>query len=354
MVGIYVGSTSGYSGKNLIAMGLGLKFQKDGLNVGYIKPVGAVPVEKDGKMGDEDAFFVQDVLGLKEDPEVVTPVLVTEDFKTKAFGGLTHDLMGDIKRSYETVSKGRDVTIVAGSGSMYSGKYCNVDAVEVVRTLGIKSIVIDRCSKELNYDYLVVLKDALGEQFIGTILNDIPADYMDEVKNRLTPFLERSGVKVLGILPRDPLLGAVQVGELAQRLGGRVVTAKDKADRVVENFLIGSMQVENFMTHFRKNKNTAIIMGGDRSDVQLVALEGECPCLILTGNIYPNDIILTRAEVKGIPIIIVRDDTFTMSKKMDAILSRLKLRDLVKIQQGAQVVSNNVDIPYIKEQLGLK
>jgi BioD-like phosphotransacetylase family protein len=56
---------------------------------------------------------------------------------------------------------------------------------------------------------------------------------------------------------------------------------------------------------------------------------------------------------QGVPIIIVRDDTFTMSKKMDAILSRLKLRDMVKIQQGAQIVSNNVDIPYIKEKLGL-
>jgi uncharacterized protein len=43
-----------------------------------------------------------------------------------------------------------------------------------------------------------------------------------------------------------------------------------------------------------------------------------------------------------------------MSKKMDAILSRLKLRDMVKIQQGAQVVNNSVDIPYIKDQLGLK
>lgn len=354
MVGIYVGATSGYSGKNLIAMGLGLKFQKDGYKVGYLKPVGAVPVEKDGKKGDEDAFFVQDVLGLKDDPALVTPVLVTDEFKAKAFEGLTHDLMGDIKHGYEAISQDKDVTIVAGSGSMYSGKYCNVDAVEVIRTLGIKSIVIDRFSKELSYDFLVVLKDALGDQLIGTVLNDIPLDFMDELKTHLVPFLERSGVKVLGIIPRDPLLGAVQVGELAQRLGGKLVTAKNKADRVVENFLIGSMQVENFMTHFRKNKNTAIIMGGDRSDVQLVALEGECPCLILTGNIYPNDIILTRAEVKEIPIIIVRDDTFTMSKKMDAILSRLKLRDMVKIQQGAQVVSNNVDISYIKEKLGLK
>lgn len=354
MVGIYVGATSGYSGKNLIAMGLGLKFQKDGLNVGYAKPVGAMPVEKNGKLGDEDAFFVQEVLGLKEDPSLVTPILVTQDFKDKAFEGQVGDLMGDIKRCFETISRDKDVTIVAGSGSMYSGKYCHVDAVEVVKSLGIQALVIDRYIKELNYDYLVVLKDALGDQLMGTILNDIPLDFMDELNRHIVPLLERSGVKVLGVLPRDPLLGAIQVAELAKRLGGRIVAAQHKADRVVENFLIGSMQVENFMTHFRKHKNTAIIMGGDRSDVQLVALEGECPCLILTGNLYPNDIILTRAEVKEVPIIVVREDTFSMSKKMDAILSRMKLRDMVKIQQGAQIVSNNVDIPYIKQKLGLK
>lgn len=353
MVSIYVGATSGYSGKNLIAMGLGLKFQKEGLNVGYFKPVGAMPVEKNGKLGDEDAFFVQEILGLNEDPSLVTPVLVTKDFRARAFDGLAHDLMGDIKRSYEALSQGKDVTIVAGSGSMYSGKYCNVDAVSVVKTLGIQTLVIDRYAKELNYDYLVVLKDALRDQLLGVVLNDIPSDFMDELNAHIIPFLERSGVKVLGALPRDPLLGAVQVAELAQRLGGRIITAQEKTDRVVENFLIGSMQVENFMTHFRKHKNTAIIMGGDRSDVQLVALEGECPCLILTGNIYPNDIILTRAEVREVPIIVVRDDTFTVSQKMDSILSRLKLRDMVKIQHGAQVVAKNIDFAYIKKRIGL-
>ena len=53
---------------------------------------------------------------------------------------------------------------------------------------------------------------------------------------------------------------------------------------MVENFLIGTMQVENFLTHFKKHRNSAVIVGGDRSDVQLVALEGDCPCLILTGT----------------------------------------------------------------------
>ena len=87
MAGIYVGSTAGYSGKNMVIMGLGLKFQKEGYKVGYYKPVGAMPKEVAGKLGDEDANFVQGVLGLEEDPTEVTPVLVTQDFKVKAFSG---------------------------------------------------------------------------------------------------------------------------------------------------------------------------------------------------------------------------------------------------------------------------
>jgi len=151
----------------------------------------------------------------------------------------------------------------------------------------------------------------------------------------------------------DPLMGAIKVGDLAQRLGGKLISAAGKADRVVESFLIGTMQVENFMTHFRRNKNSAVIVGGDRADVQLVALEGGCPCLVLTGNLYPNDIILTRSEVLEVPIVMVREDTYTVAKKMEAILARHKLRDVIKIKQGAQLVAANLDIAHLKKAAGL-
>jgi uncharacterized protein len=354
MAGIYVGATSGYSGKNMIAMGLGLKFQKMGYKVGYMKPVGTLPKVTEGKLGDEDAFFVQDVLGIDADPRLVTPVVVNQDFKVNAFSGRCEDLIPRIKSGYEQLSKDRDLMIVGGSGSMYSGKYCDVDGITVVKELGIKAVVIDRYHKELNYDYLVVLKEEMGDHLLGAILNDIPVEFMDELNNMLVPFLERKGVKVLGVIPRDPLMGAIKVSSLAERLGGKIISAQAKAGRIVENFLIGTMQVENFMTHFKRSKNSAVIVGGDRSDVQLVALEGSCQCLVLTGNLYPNDIILTRAEVLEVPIVVVRDDTFTVAKKMETILSRHKLRDVIKIQQGAQLVSSNLDIQYLAEAVGLK
>jgi hypothetical protein len=330
-----------------------MRLQKDGYNVGYMKPVGAVPQEMDGVMGDEDAFFVQSVLGLEEPAELVTPVVVTQDFRVRAFSGQCGNLMPSIAEAYDTLQQKRDVMLVAGSGSMYSGRYCNVDGIRVVKELGLKAVIIDRLHKELNYDYLVVLKDTLGDSLAGVILNDIPANYINEVDGLIKPFLESNGVKVLGVIPKDPLMGAIKVGDLAERLGGKVISAQNKADKVVENFLIGTMQVENFMTHFRKNKNSAVIVGGDRSDVQLVALEGNCPCLVLTGNLYPNDIILTRSEVLNIPIVVVRDDTYTVAKKMEVILSRHKLRDVIKIRQGAQLVSSSLDFAYLKEVMGI-
>lgn len=353
MVGIYVGATSSYSGKNMIAMGLGLKLQKEGYSVGYMKPVGALPQEKNGVLGDADAFFVQDILGLHGDPALVTPVVVDQDFKMKAFTGRCENLIPRIESAYAELSKDKDVMIVAGSGSMYSGKYCNVDGISVIKTLGIKGLVIDRYVKELNYDYLMAMKEVLGDQLVGVLLNDIPASFKDELDTLLHPFLESNGIKVLGKIPSDPLMGAIKVADLADRLGGKVITAQDKSDRVVENFLIGTMQVENFMTHFRKSRKSAIIVGGDRSDVQLVALEGQCQCLVLTGNLYPNDIIMTRAEVLEVPIVVVRDDTFTVAKKMEAILSRHKLRDVIKIQHGSQLVSSIIDFQYLKTALGL-
>ena len=354
MVGVYIGSTSGYSGKNLIAMSLGLRFKKEGLRVGYMKPVGAVPRKENGQPGDEDAFFLQEVLGLRQDPELVTPVVVTREFTVRAFSEDIGDLMPGIVAAYEELSRDKDVMIIAGSGNLLgSGTYCGLDGVSVSRALGAKALVIDRYQNELKYDYVLRCKEALGESLAGVVLNDIPESYRPEVDELIVPFFRRKGVDVLGVIASDPIMSAIKVNDLAERLGGKIISAHHKADRVVENFLIGTMQVENFLTHFMRHKNSAIIVGGDRSDVQLVALEGSCPCLILTGNLYPNDIILTRSEVLQTPIIMVREDTFSVAKKMENILSRHKLRDMIKVNHGVQLVGAALNFELLKDKLGL-
>lgn len=355
MVGLYIGSTTGFSGKNLITLALGKKFQEQGLSIGFMKPVGAIPKEIEGKMVDEDAYKTAQYLSLSSDPSKLTPVLVSQDFKMKAYTGECLLYKNDIQKAYDELSKDKEMMLIGGSGSfLFSGKYCQLDGFSISRFLKSKVVLIDRYHRELNYDYLIAAQEVLGDDLLGVILNDVPDYFMQETQDFIVPMLENRQVKVLGIIPHDDVLKAITIGDLASQLGGKIISMHTKSDQIVQNFLIGTMQIENFMTHFHKNKNVAVIVGGDRSDLQLVALEGNCPCLILTGNIYPNDIILTRSEVLGIPIIVAREDTFTVAQKMENILNRTKLRETVKIEQGCRLVNEHIDYSHLFSKLGIK
>jgi BioD-like phosphotransacetylase family protein len=354
MPGLYIGSTTGFAGKNLLVMAIGRKLQQEGYKVGYMKPVGMLPTQTGDRMGDEDAVFVMDTLGLKDDIELVTPVLMTHDMHMHIFSEGCPDLLGKIDRAYNELSRDKDIVLVCGSGSyLYSGKACNVAGIDVSQALNSKVILVDRFFKEFYYDYLLSAKELLGDDLIGAVFNNVPEAYRGSVENNIAPLLENRGVRVLGTIPEDSLLNAIKVGDLANRLGGKIIAVPEKSEQVVENFLIGTMQVENFMTHFRKRKNSAVIVGGDRSDLQLVALEGKCPCLILTGNLYPNDIILTRSEVLEVPIIVVREDTYTVAKKMESTLESLKLRDDIKVEHGSKLVDSLLDWEGLRQGLGI-
>jgi len=350
--GLYIASTTPFAGKNMLCIGLGLRLRKEDINIGYMKPVGIMPPEYASPEMDEDAAFVQEVLGLNMPPELVSPVLVNQDFKMRAFAG-GESLLPKITDAYQKLAAERDLMLVCGHKRCLTGKYAGLDDVRIARELNLKMLVVDRLQNEVNYDDLMCLKELLGDAMLGAVINDVPFSFMAEIDSVIRPFLKRNGIEMLGMIPRDPLLGSIRAHELAEGLGGRLVASQGRADGMVENFLIGTMQVENFMTYFRRNPNAAVIVGGDRADVQLVAIEGNCPCIVLTGNLYPNDIILSRADSLRVPIVMVRQDTYTVAKKMESLLNRHKMRDVMKVRQGTELVNSSLDFSIIRDGLGL-
>ena len=354
MPGLYIGGTTGFAGKNLLALTLALTFKEDGYRVGFMKPVGYMPRELEHQMGDEDAYFIQSILNLDDELDLVTPVLFDEKFKTQTLTQDCPDLMEKIESAYQTLSQDKDIMIICGSGSfLHAGKHCDVAGLEVSRTLGTKVILVDRFFKEFYYDYLISSHEQLGSDMIGAVFNCVPSSKIDEAVELMTPLFQRKGIDLLGTIPDDPRLNSHRIKDLAQRLQGKVISAPKNTDHLVDNFLIGTMQVENFMTHFKKKRNSAVIVGGDRSDLQLVALEGRCPCLILTGNLYPNDLILSRSDALEIPIIVVREDTYNVAKGMEKILNSSKFREPSLIDYGVKMIKSNLDIARIKQRLGM-
>lgn len=352
--GLYIASTHPFAGKSMLCIGIGQRFQKEGIQFGYMKPLGNAPILSDGEIGqDRDAAFACDIFNIQEDPALITPIQVTQDFKMQFFNGTTKDYMPEVKKAFETLRQGKDTMIVSGTGHYYTGKFCKLDNFRIAQELGLKVLVVDRLSSEPQYDKLLHLKEIFGDTMIGTVLNDIPVEFIPEIEAVTKPFLERSQIPVYGIIQSDPLMRAIKVSDLADQLGGKIIAAQNDAAGMVENFLIGTMQVENFMTYFRRKPNSAVIVGGDRADVQLVAIEGECPAIILTGNLYPNDIILSRADTLKVPIIMVRDDTYVVAHRMEQLLNRYKMHDIKKVRQAGQLVESAIDMTRLKANLGL-
>jgi BioD-like phosphotransacetylase family protein len=113
------------------------------------------------------------------------------------------------------------------------------------------------------------------------------------------------------------------------------------------------MQVDRALEYIRKAKNNAVIVGGDRADIQLAAIEATTQCLILTGNLYPNEIVVSKAEMRGIPIVVVREDTYSVAKKVEELSGKLRLREKEKVDCGIRLIEERVNFERLYGSLGI-
>lgn len=243
--------------------------------------------------------------------------------------------------------------IIGGYGSIYTGSYLGLQGLDIIKRLNAKVILVVKYEGEYIADYVLQAKKDLKDRFLGVILNKVTTDLKQSAYEYTMPFLQRKKIDILGIIPHDPVVGSVTVEELNEMLGGKVLCCHDKLTNLVEQFLIGAMQVDKAIEYFKKIRNNAVIVGGDRADIQLSAIESGSVCLILTGELYPSEIILSVAEQKNIPILVVREDTYSIAKKLERLSVRLRLRDTGKVERGMSIVTEHVNFSLLYQKMGI-
>lgn len=356
MKSLFILSTKPYAGKNLIAVGMGLRLKEKGIKVGYFKPLGVFPTKVGGVLTDEDAVFFKETLSLKDPLDLLCPVvldgaLLDEIYKNKAKG-----LDQRIIAAFKKLSRDKDLVLVVGIGSIHSGSFLGLSEEDIIHKLGSKAILVDRPEPNdfESLDGCIRCKRKLGNSLIGVVFNRISPNLLDYVSGKIVPFLKVKQIETLGVIPEDAILGAVTVGELKDVLMGRLICCQDKEAELVEHFLIGAMNVESALKYFRKVSNKAVITGGDRSDIQLAALETPTTCLILTGDLYPDDIIVSKAQERGVPILVVPTDTLTTVDRFESLLGHLSLRNKSKAKRAKELVGEKLDLSKIMQSLAIK
>ena len=352
MTSLFVVSTMTFSGKTALVAGLMQHLRQDGYTVGYLKPISATPTVSGRQLADTDAQFIKQTFDLAAPLSKIVPVELTASAVEKAWRDKT-DLPAQVKTVFDELSADADILIVEGGGNLGEGSMFGLSAPEIATLLDLPTLVVSRYTHRLIGDDILKARHILGERLVGAVVNAVPSRERELFSDTVVPILEEHGVPILGLLPRQRLLTAATVRELADGINGKILAGEEHTDALVENLSVGAMGVDNALTHFRRKPNKAVITGGDRSDIHLAALETSTCCLILTGDLYPSPQIITQAEAKGVPIILSHQSTLETVETINQFFGRTRFHEAKKLELFQQILEANFDFARLYQALDI-
>lgn len=339
---LLIGAIEPYSGKSAVALGLVPQLRNLGFDIGYGKPLGTDFDDDCDHQVDADCEFIAKTLGLSE-VYMRSPILMIDQVTIDK-----HLYHQDLNYYHQALTnyhhhKAGDLVLLEGPGTLQEGSLFNLSVPRMAEVLDTPVMLVVRYNSHSLLDEVLSAKERLATRLIGIVINDVTDEQISKVETRIKPFLENVGIPVLGILPRNALLRSVTVGELVRQLEAQVVCGQERLDLIVETLSVGAMNVSSAMKYFSQSHNMAVVTGGDRTDIQMAALEQSTHCLILTGQLPPAEIVITRAEELEIPILCVDLDTLTTVETIDRAFGRVRIHDQVKVECITQIMAEKFD-----------
>lgn len=361
MKSLYITSVERYSGKTATCLALGMHFKANGYRVGYLKPVSLQPwrvtdpVTGAVHIGDEDASFVKKTLGLSAPSWELSPVVVTHDFLVEQLQNPTPEmLMEKIQRAFQQAIQEQDILLLEGGGCLREGYAVDLPTLVVAQAFQSQVLAVVKYRDEVRLmDDVLAAYSRLGESLCGIILNRVPADAMPFVSEVARPYIEKHKMPVFGVLPEQRGLSAISVGELVQILEAEVLTKVLCPQTLVENLTVGAMTAEAALSRFRKYPNKVVITGGDRTDIQLAALETSTACLVLTGNLRPSPLVIKQANEFGVAVLLVRTNTMETIEAIERVFGKTRLGEHAKLTRFQELLDKHLDYGRLYEKLGL-
>ncbi len=353
MVTLYVASTETFVGKSAACLGLLNRARRDGFSIGYMKPVSVSVTLTDNGMIDEDAAFIRQHIGLSDPLDRIAPILMTQSVVERVMRGQGGDFVKRLREAYVAASRDKDFMILEGANTWAEGSIADLSADQVSDMLQAPVLMVVRYRSLFTLDAILAVQRYLGDRLLGVMINQVDEPQLDFVKSRVVPFIEKRGIPVFATLPADAQLAGVTVGDLQEYLGGQYIGNPAWSDKLVEHLLIGAMGAEAALHHFRRRLNKAVFTGGDRTDIQMAALETSTSVLVLTGNIRPAPLVLERAADRETPIILVADDTLTTVDRAEQIFGHIRFKQGAKITRFTSLLEQNFDFARLYDTLGL-
>lgn len=362
---LFVAGTGQHSGKTLVSLGLVMDTCRAGLAVRYMKPVGQRTVQMGPDLVDEDVALIITVCNLPIRPRAANPVTIPPGF-TKKFlmeGRSSEELRQRIVEGFEEVSEGADLVIVEGTGHAGVGSVLGLSNATVARLLGAEVILVTGGGIGRPIDEFCVnraLFEREGVSIFGVVSNKVLPEKIDDVRGPVAAWMKREGVLLLGLIPYEPMLAEITVGQIADEIGADVISGHENLACRVHRVIVGAEPAHRFLRYF--GPGVMALIPGDRDDLVLAAVSAQqveaCPsatsAICLTSGILPHENIMAIVRRTDMPVIAVKDGMYAAASRISDLVAKMTSGEQEKIHVAHELVSRHLDLTALHERLGMR
>ena len=334
MATLLVASDQGGAGKTAFCAGLAAELRRNGRSVSVLKPFTA----ENGSQPDADVQAFGRLLG---EPVSGEPVRVGAN-------GLPPGAIDAAVEARNRALDGRELAVVEGASAL-----SEAETAQAAEALDASVVLVSGSGPDMDASTLGAWRAALGDRLLGVVVNGLTRYQGHDTHNRLVPEIRSQGIATLGVIPEDRSLLSVTVGDISSHLGGRFILNEDEDGALVEHIMIGGLGMDSGTLYFSLYRNKAVVVRGDRPDIQMAALATPTACMVLTMGIPPIEYVLNEAELEEVPLVLVDPGTLETMDTLATLQDNARFDHPVKLERMSELVRRHVDLESIERGMGM-
>lgn len=356
---IFIASAEPYTGKSLVALGLINMLLGKGSKVGFFKPIiNYNPSEK--KDPHIETVLHHFNLPIRyEDTYAFTREEALRYFESEKEGEMMNTIISKVKKLEETY----DFTIIEGSDYVGEGTAFEFEAnTGIARNLGAPVIIISSGEKKTTAQIINSVQALLWNfksrelQVLAIVVNKVKQEQVADIEQLLSTQIDKE--VLLSVIPEDNSLKSPNMKEILDELGGNLLFGKEELTNQVDNFVVGAMQLPNFLGFIKEN--VLIVTPGDRGDIIIGSLQVNLSTnypkiagIVLTAGTKPEESIMRLIEglQTVVPIITVDTGTFHTITQIYNIKPRINPDNIKKIQIAIDTFNKYVNVEALDQKM---
>ena len=218
------------------------------------------------------------------------------------------------------------------------------DTARIAEALNAHALLISQGRRGLRASDVSEWSEALGDRLAGVLINGLTRYIGTEALESITPSFDETGIGLIGTIPEDRALLSVTVDQIRVGLDGRYAVDEGDLNSPVEHFQVGCMSLDPGELRFGLYDNNAVVVRGDRPDIQMSALNASVSCLVLTGGIDPIEYISYEAREEETPVVVVESDTLATMSLLDDVTTSARMDTAAKVARLGELLEAHAEL----------